>query len=470
MSTATRVLIINEIRALLPAWLACLVAMVLPGLTSSRVLGVGIAAYVVGAAVLGSQVIGREYTNRTLASLLTLPVSRNRVLLTKLAVLAGMLAILFVVADTRVFAAIRQQSGVDRDAELKALLWVPVLSALWLAPWLTMLCRSALAGAVFSMVLPGLVQVAASLMPSDRAAEAAGVRTFWIGCLMLCAAGALMTWRTFARLDVVDGGVDVFSMPADLPRRRSASAPVQPPLWQLLKKEIRLQQMAFVVTAGYLLMCLITIVVWPRVADDAVSAMSFLYAAFIPPLVGSVASAEERQLGTLDWQLLLPIATWKQWVVKATVAFALAIALSLGLPAALLGLDLDSSFAFLAIPVLVATGVSLYISSLWSNAVWAFLTTVLVTVLAAPLAGRVMSLAMANPHQMVFPGIGPAVSGWVAAIGFLLLAACMMTVLGFGLTNHRSVERNPWRVVRQLAALSSGLVLALAAWVVVTLP
>ena len=33
-------------------------------------------------------------------------------------------------------------------------------------------------------------------------------------------------------------------------------------------------------------------------------------------LIGSLASAEERQLGTLEWQGLLPMASWKQWAAK----------------------------------------------------------------------------------------------------------------------------------------------------------
>ena len=188
MSRATSALLVNEVRALLPVWLACLASMVVPRLAGGRLLGIGIASYVVGAAVLGSLVIGREYANRTLTSVLTLPVRRHRVLLCKLTVLAGMLVILMLVADAFVFAGVRRQSGVDREAELTALMWVPPLLAMSLTPWLTMLCRSALAGAVFSMVLPGLMQTASALMSSSAdpgmTAEIYGASTFWIGCLI----------------------------------------------------------------------------------------------------------------------------------------------------------------------------------------------------------------------------------------------------------------------------------------------
>ena len=52
-------------------------------------------------------------------------------------------------------------------------------------------------------------------------------------------------------------------------------------------------------------------------------------------LIGSLASAEERQLGTLEWQTLLPSPAWQQWAVKVGVTFGLALLLGVGLPALL---------------------------------------------------------------------------------------------------------------------------------------
>ena len=99
----------KEVRALLPAWLACLAAMVParsrrnrdPSVSASRAIVVGVRR--------SAAMIGHEYTNRTLARLLTLPVNRAGLLLLKLAVLAVMLDSL-VVADTLVLA----QSGSSR--------------------------------------------------------------------------------------------------------------------------------------------------------------------------------------------------------------------------------------------------------------------------------------------------------------------------------------------------------------------
>ena len=48
--------------------------------------------------------------------------------------------------------------------------------------------------------------------------------------------------------------------------------------------------------------------------------------------IAFVASAEERQLGTLTSQQLLPMAAWKLWAIKAGPALALALLLSILFP------------------------------------------------------------------------------------------------------------------------------------------
>jgi hypothetical protein len=40
-------------------------------------------------------------------------------------------------------------------------------------------------------------------------------------------------------------------------------------------------------------------------------------------VIGSMASAEERQLGVSEWQLLLPMPARLQWIVKAAVTLGL---------------------------------------------------------------------------------------------------------------------------------------------------
>ena len=65
----------------------------------------------------------------------------------------------------------------------------------------------------------------------------------------------------------------------------------------------------------------------------------FVYLAILSILIGALSSAEERHMGTLEWHLLLPMAQWKQWCIKAGTAFLLAIALGVGLPGLLSYID-----------------------------------------------------------------------------------------------------------------------------------
>jgi len=63
---------------------------------------------------------------------------------------------------------------------------------------------------------------------------------------------------------------------------------------------------------------------------------------FIFLITGACAIAEERVLGTLEWQWTQPIPMARQWKIKVGVATALALTLGLVLPAALVWLGFDA--------------------------------------------------------------------------------------------------------------------------------
>lgn len=64
-------------------------------------------------------------------------------------------------------------------------LLLPTAAALFLAPWLTMMCRSTLAGVVFTVAIAGLVAILAEILAAvihgARAPEGAALRgaIFW---------------------------------------------------------------------------------------------------------------------------------------------------------------------------------------------------------------------------------------------------------------------------------------------------
>ena len=138
MSTA---LLRKEARALLPMWGAAILLILVGGRWDREYAAVG---YLLGSLVIGGQVFGHEYTHRTLAMLLTQPIGRHRVYVTKMTVLALGLATISVAA----------YFGLLRDA--RALPSTPAgiltaigLTAFTLGPVMTFLGRGPIAGSLF---------------------------------------------------------------------------------------------------------------------------------------------------------------------------------------------------------------------------------------------------------------------------------------------------------------------------------
>lgn len=383
----------KEIRALSLPFVACLAAMA-AAVAGRQFAEFDIPAYILGAAALGALSIGHEYSHRTVALLLSQPVPRQRLLLVKLGVLAATLVALWVAGNLLLFRGERVTESVRLGFTL-----LPLVGGLCVAPWLTMLCRSPIAGTVFTVGLPGVLLTVSQLLyvaaygrvpPTEF--ELAVV---WRGTLTCCAVGAIMTWRLFMRLEAIDGPGPNVHLPHWL-RWRAAESVMAPaltrphPIWLLVKKELRLQQMAFAVV-GVSVLGWFTLVSSLRVTriDDVFIALAFVGGALIAMLIGSLASADERQLGTLEWQLLLPVATWKQWTVKVATTLGLALLLSLGVPALLAAITPGLSMPRgrpqlqLAGVVTLLTVSSLYVSSLSTSGLRALLVSLPVIVGAA---------------------------------------------------------------------------------------
>ncbi len=326
----------KEVRALLPAWTACALAIVALHYQSPSLRYLGLSVYLVSAAGLGAWSIGHEYAYGTMPSMLALPVPRRRWWIAKLAVLAPSLAALAALAAYFV--------TLDRGDSMfgAALFWLPALAALCIAPWLTVLTRSPLAGAVFTIGIVGGSMAAAEWIGVYRYGFTADVDEFRRGFLLrsiggLSAIGAVAGWFMFARLQVTEGaGADVqlltrSTASAAAPRRRN-------PLVALVLKELRLQQLAMVVAAVYAIANGVVLLVERQDVYGVFDVLLALYVITVPALIGSLACAEERHFGVHDSQLLLPFKASLQWFVKAAMAVGLALILALLLPSLLVRL------------------------------------------------------------------------------------------------------------------------------------
>ncbi len=456
--------ITKEIGALSLGFLASVVAMV-AAIVFRRYNGLVIAAYFLGAAALGALSIGHEYSHRTVSLLLSQPARRQRLLLVKLGVLAAMLLALGQVAGVAF-------PHVLAPSQRLAFALLPMLGGLFVAPWLTMVCRSPIAGTVFTIAVPGvLVTVSQRLYVVAYGREPSTdfeMAVLWRGMLVLCAIGAVMSWRMFMRLEAIDGrGPDV-RLPQWLRVRFTASEIVsvtkQHRIWLLVRKEIHLQQMAPVVAGLYLVGWLT--LVRPRVhdVDDAFNVLTVFYGAMLSMLIGSLASADERQLGTLEWQLLLPVAAWKQWAVKVGTVLALALLLAFGVPAMLAFANPALDMGRFVRPepaaaVAVLTIGSLYVSSLNTSG----LRALLVSLPAIVVAVLFLEFLFEYPGAAVFAIISRQFSGVAAPVAIrttqlrlmgwlrlLLSVGFLVMVLRLALTNHQSADRTAARVWTQV--------------------
>jgi hypothetical protein len=467
-------MIAKELRALLPTWLAGAVGLAAGATDFPVIRGAGVLVYFLTSAALGATAFGHEYTYRTMGLLLSQPVPRRRIFLIKIAVLAALLLALRLLFGMFRFGRI--------DAGIYSLvLWLPLLGGLFLAPALTLLFRAPLPGAVFALAIPGILLVAGELLGVryGHSAEAFRVGLVRWGMLVLCIGSSLLAWRTFARLEAIDGrGADVdlplpdlgLGAASDVRRRRH-------PVWLLLAKELRLHHLAFAVAGLYLAGCVVAaMVLFPTVErEDAVSILSLLYGLLLAVLIGALASAEERQLGTLEWQMLLPVSAARQWMVKAGTAIGLTLLLGFGLPLVLIAtlplVQRPYHLAQLVQPrqavILVAfTAGSLYVSSLCSSGLRALLASVAAGLAVGLFIQLVMAIfAAVIPDALHLRALGRMVLlprhtvDWLA---LAVIAGLATLALRFGLENHRSADRLTPRVWRQATWMAVSLAAAVA--------
>ena len=463
--------ITKEIRALLPAWGVCAVALAVIGtFADPRLYGLGLLACGFGSVALGALSIGHEYTHRTIGLLLTQPIGRGRLLLLKLFVLAPMLLALTALTAIAILSPLLEHSATGArpwgdDWPQSVVIVLPMLCGLFLAPLLTMLCRSPLAGIVFTILVPIAVMLIAQLLAAVKygwattlveASRNFAFAVFWCGMVGICTVAAVLNWRMFRRLEANDGpDPELHLLPGwTASRTRHADQPARRhPVWLLVKKELRLQQMAFVVGALYgigwaTLSCLRYFV--PEVFGPPLGAIAILYSGLQALLIGSLASAEERQFGTVEWQVLLPMAVWRQWIVKAGTATALALLLGVAGPVVLAYLhpsadDVDVNLWYLATMSAAFTVSSLYVSSLSASgikaALWSIPGMLCVIALLGLLAWEVDRALYALSWDRSIAATFRDAASLTLWLLFGISAGFLALVLWFAMLNHRSSER-----------------------------
>ena len=214
------------------------------------------------------------------------------------------------------------------------------------APFLTLVLRHEIGGMVFAAATPFAIVVGDALVTGWLFEKEIIVTSSTSMALLViyCAATYWLGYRRFMRLQVVDGPSRELSLPASLeayltrPLTRLFSR-CRWPFAALLKKELHLQQLSFVLAGLFVLIALAgACLVWLHsergglmLAGDFV-----IYVLLLPFIAGAVSVAEEKGWDLAEWHLTLPPSAFQQWSAKMWAAFSTSLVLGLVLPVILL--------------------------------------------------------------------------------------------------------------------------------------
>jgi hypothetical protein len=188
--------------------------------------------------------------------------------------------------------------------------------------------------------------------------------------------------------------------------------------------------------------------------------MSVLYGGVLSLLIGSLTSAQERELGTLEWQMLQPVAGWQQWLIKigvaATLTLTFAVALPIALPAVTgTGERVNAPLGlWMAVCALCLMALGTYLSSLCRSSVTAL-------VLSPPSVVALVVLFRTADHYISRLGLteGPLVGSMaiLMAAGLFGFATLLVGLAG---RNHPRAEASTHRLVTQIPTIAGYVVIA----------
>ena len=354
-------------------------------------------AYALACLWICANAFGSEFEHRTLGQWLVQPRSRGDLYREKLGVaggIAGTAAVIF-------FLTTGQSMGHDL-LELALIFGSLLILGLASAPFFTLISRSTLAGFVFTLTVPMALYLIlqtlldvyhARVYPDLLYRSSEEQEVLWAGGAIYLGAMALAGWRVFKRLEWREGGaggsstLGLYALTGAWDRWLGRRWLGKPATAQLIRKELRLHVVPWLIAGILIGFWGLSLLIrkWAPESELGVAASNpytvTLYAGilgvFIFLVTGAGSIAEERVLGTLEWQWTQPIPMARQWRIKVGVATALALTLGLVLPAALvwLGFDaeaLDTAFGqpdWQPIAAYAAALVALFATSLYASSV-----------------------------------------------------------------------------------------------------
>lgn len=459
---------LKEVRDLLPLFLLMGLFMVVPYFIwphQPEALGIfSVFAYGLGCALMAGSTMGSELHHRTFSLLLSQPVARavlwrEKMLALGLAMAAAYGVLVVCLAGVRA-------SGVAVESSLLGVLLLIALCAFCGAPFWTLQAGSGIGGVAFAAAAPGGVcglgaLVLGYFLPEMDAAP------ILIGLVVVyCALVYWVGYEKFKTVEIVEGATRELALPARL-ENILAGALSRPgsrgyaPFRSLLKKELRLQQVSFLLFGLACVVAVGAISIWwlrPDVAEGLLAGDVAIYVLITPFIAGALAVAEERGWGVSEWHLTLPASALKQWCAKMLITLPTSMLLGLVIPSIfaigarwLFGppiprgeLPPPEAVVLIVLAQLLATTLAVYTATICKNTIWAILAA-----FGMVAAGIGVFSQAVRPVEQFLNGrtLGAISEGTVAALAWfiacagLLLVVCLLQWFAWSNFRHFGLRR-----------------------------
>ncbi|MDB6021770.1 MAG: hypothetical protein JWQ04_1627 [Pedosphaera sp.] len=480
--------LMKEQRSLRPVFYATLAATALISLVfnGSDAAGFVITTFAAGMVLMAASSFGNELHARTMLLLLAQPVPRRRIWLEKMRALGIKLAIGFAALLLCLFMFVTGEGRLEHFPLMALAMASIPLFAFCSTPYFSLRSKNSIVAMASTAVVPGLMvmivmwidwfvtwRLGRPQLYFKSAAERHPV-LLWsavaVVALGYCIQLYRMGYKAFLNFQDVDSQAKEVGLPAGVER---AIAPwldkIMPgytgPFASLLRKELRLHHVSFILTSLSAIALPFLAVAWKLHPSDMLAGlMSMLLVLCVigtPLITGIVTLAEERNLGVAAWQLTLPASVRKQWAAKMLVAVFTCITLGIVFPAAMLAagkwlFGMSTAKIFSADPdelLLVAACYALlfnlviYASSISVNSVRAMVIVLgLLAGCGAAIALGIYGLGLAQIHFDVLEPIST-----VSLTIYFLLLSVLLNRLSF--LNYRTAQLDNRRTWIQLSAI-----------------
>lgn len=345
----------KEIRSLRSAWLAALGLTALPflafqlqgtngGIWESQTTW-NLCLYL-GGVLLGTELLGREFTHNTFQSLLTSPISRQQIWRNKWTPLAWTAATILLIQLVLWYVHSQIEGPhYSPTASLVGTIWKALLflCALGNGLFWILLTRQTIGAIWLSLATPGLLAISLDIILSWADIRTPNGLAWWVAVVTITPLSHYAAYQLFLQAqDVGSSQIDLLEW-LKRPSKTRKITPPSPtqPLRALVRKELALHQLNPLLVTGLtiILLALVAALHWLPLETqhrsdmrDYVQMLWFLLWPCVPFIIGATAYAEERRLRLDAWQSVQPVSITRQWLVKWTTTLLVSLLLGVLLP------------------------------------------------------------------------------------------------------------------------------------------